>query len=195
MLLEQIHIREESRKGHKTEMNAFAQKNADDYAKVSGGAGAECVCLNAIGLQLIRAQWRADAQRSEEEKMAKINGEREKLERQLRDAHEKKAVERQMRLAEENRELALMAAEVEADKRAAEAQRNARNQNMQKVLVENKKELERKELMKQKEAEENARIQEIANQRMEKQEQDRKAAIAAEYAKQKKIASNAQGFL
>ena len=75
-------------------------------------------------------------------------------------------------------------------------QRNARNQNMQKVLVENKKkELERKELMKQKEAEENARIQEIANQRMEKQEQDRKAAIAAEYAKQKKIASNAQGFL
>ncbi len=34
MLLQQIHIREESRKGHKTEMNAFAQKNADDYAKV-----------------------------------------------------------------------------------------------------------------------------------------------------------------
>jgi RNA polymerase sigma-70 factor (ECF subfamily) len=58
-----------------------------------------------------------------------------------------------MRLAEENRELALMAAEVEADKRALEMQRNARNQNMQKVLIENKKELERKELLKQKEAE------------------------------------------
>jgi len=131
----------------------------------------------------------------EEEKMAKINEEREKLERQLRDAHEKKALEKQMRLAEENRELAMMAAEVEADKRAAEMQRNARNQNMQKVLVENKKELERKELLKQKDAEENARIQAIANQRMEKQEQDRKAAIDAVYAKQKKIAGNAQGVL
>lgn len=89
----------------------------------------------------------------------------------------------------------MMAAEVEADKRALEMQRNARNQNMQKVLVENKKELERKELMKQREAEENARIQQIANQRMEKQEADRKAAIDAVYAKQKKIAGNAQGFL
>ena len=127
--------------------------------------------------------------------MAKINEEREKLERQLRDAHEKKALEKQMRLAEENRELAMMAAEVEADKRAAEMQRNARNQNMQKVLIENKKELERKELLKQKDAEENARIQAIANQRMEKQEQDRKSAIDAVYAKQKKIAGNAQGVL
>lgn len=144
---------------------------------------------------LIYLQWRADAQRVEEEKMAKINEEREKLERQLRDAHERKAVERQMRLAEENRELAMMAAEVEADKRALEMQRNARNQNMQKVLIENKKELERKELLKQKEAEENARIQQIANQRMEKQEADRRAAIDAVYAKQKKIAGNAQGFL
>jgi hypothetical protein len=153
---------------------------------VGGGGG---------GLRLTRAQWRADAHRVEEEKMAKINEEREKLERQLRDAHEKKALEKQMRLAEENRELAMMAAEVEADKRAAEMQRNARNQNMQKVLVENKKELERKELLKQKDAEENARIQAIANQRMEKQEQDRKAAIDAVYAKQKKIAGNAQGVL
>jgi hypothetical protein len=33
---------------------------------------------------------------------------------QLRDAHEKKALEKQARLAEENRELAMMAAEVEA---------------------------------------------------------------------------------
>lgn len=144
---------------------------------------------------LIHLQWRADAQRAEEEKMLKINEEREKLERQLRDAHDRKAVERQMRLAEENRELAMMAAEVEADKRALEMQRNARNQNMQKVLIENKKELERKELLKQKEAEENARIQQIANQRMEKQEADRRAAIDAVYAKQKKIAGNAQGFL
>jgi hypothetical protein len=37
-----------------------------------------------------------DAQRVEEEKMAKINEEREKLERQLRDAHEKKALEKQI---------------------------------------------------------------------------------------------------
>lgn len=41
MLLQQIHIREEARKGHKTEMNAFAAKNADDYAKVCG-AGVLC---------------------------------------------------------------------------------------------------------------------------------------------------------
>jgi hypothetical protein len=36
MLLQQIHIREEARKGHKTEMNAYAAKNAEDYAKVCG---------------------------------------------------------------------------------------------------------------------------------------------------------------
>jgi hypothetical protein len=36
MLLQQIHIREEARKGHKSEMNAYAAKNADDYAKVKG---------------------------------------------------------------------------------------------------------------------------------------------------------------
>jgi hypothetical protein len=205
MLLQQIQIREEARKGHKTEMNAFAAKNADDYAKV---CVARRCCTQAIQLcwfpctilfhfiyLLKRVQWRAEAQRLEEEKMSKINEEREKLERQLREAHERKALERQMRLAEENRELAMMAAEVEADKKAAEMQRNARNQNMQKVLIENKKELERKELLKQKEAEENARIQQIANERMEKQEADRRAAIDAVYAKQKKIAGNAQGFL
>jgi hypothetical protein len=36
MLLQQIHLREEARKGHKTEMNAYAAKNADEYAKVCG---------------------------------------------------------------------------------------------------------------------------------------------------------------
>jgi hypothetical protein len=110
MLLQQIHIREEARKGHKTEMNAYAQKNADDYAKVMVVMVAVVVVVMVAAVMVTitmmmmarfllaallacsidrksrdvtRVQWRADAQRVEDEKMAKINEEREKLERQV----------------------------------------------------------------------------------------------------------------